>query len=98
MDVRAAIVRSRLAITISNYLVGSARESGPHPGLRRDFPMSGEELRRCDDDDLAVVGFDQLPTAFVDHPMMPSTEQDQVAQVGLAAVHPVDQVMAVAPG
>ena len=54
--------------------------------------------RRREGDDLAGFGFDQLPAAFVDHPMVPATEQDQVVKVSAAAVYPVDYVVAVAPG
>src|SRR5215216_4006802 len=40
----------------------------------------------------------QPPAALVDRPMMGPAQQGQVGQVGGAAVEPVDQVVALAPG
>ena len=40
----------------------------------------------------------QLPAALMDRPMMGSAHQDQVVQVGGAAVQPVPQVMGLTPG
>src|SRR5439155_22965690 len=44
-----------------------------------------------------VFGSDQLPAAFVHHPMMPAAEKDQVVEVGWAALDPVREVMSIAP-
>src|SRR6266566_267185 len=56
----------------------------------------GEGDSRRDRDDLMISRFDQLPAAFVHHPMVPATEQDQVVEVGRPAVYPMHQVMSVA--
>ena len=40
----------------------------------------------------------ELPAALMDRPMMGSAHQDQVVQVGRAAIQPVDQMMGLAPG
>ena len=50
-----------------------------------------------DRDDPAIVGLDQLPAAFVNHPMMPATEEDEVVQVCVSSVDPMHHVMSVAP-
>ena len=74
--------------------------------------MNGEELivrqlvrfsRRTkrehgsDRHDLAIIGFDQLPIAFMHQPVMPQAEEGEVWQITRSAMHPGDQVMAVAP-
>src|SRR5207249_6348229 len=53
--------------------------------------------RRRNHDDLSIA-LDQLPSTLMHHPIMPATEQDQVAEVGFAAVGPMHQVMTVTPG
>src|SRR5215218_6497659 len=40
----------------------------------------------------------ELPAALMDRPMMGSAHQDQVVQVGRAAIQPVDQMMGLTPG
>src|SRR5215211_2013894 len=40
----------------------------------------------------------ELPAALMDRPMMGSAHQDQVGQVGRAAIQPVDQMMGLTPG
>lgn len=47
-----------------------------------------------DREDLTVIGLDQLPLPFVNHPVMPIAEQDQVWLVRSAAFDPMHQVMA----
>jgi hypothetical protein len=56
-----------------------------------------EPDHRRDRHDFAVVGFDDLPVAFVDHPMVSQAEKGEVWQITRSAVHPGDQVMAFAP-
>src|SRR5439155_9750841 len=58
-------------------------------------PGQAERHRGGDAHDLAL-DLDQLPSALVDHAVVALAEQDRVLEVGLAAVHPVHQVMAVA--
>src|SRR5438034_11491297 len=85
---------------------------GPIPGQRRETspPLRGgvEELvgssgeserdRRRDSHDFLIFGLDQLPSALVHHPMVPATEQDEIAEVGRTAMDPVHEVMSIAPG
>src|SRR5438093_13332929 len=51
-----------------------------------------------DADDLALLSLDQLPAALVHQPVMALAQEHAVVEVGLAALDPVHQVMAVAPG
>src|SRR5207249_10067282 len=51
-----------------------------------------------DADDLALLSFDQLPAALVHQPVMALAQEHAVVEVGLPALDPVHQVMAVAPG
>src|SRR5438093_10952093 len=60
-------------------------------------PGQAERHRGGDAHDLAL-DLDQLPPTLVDHAVMALAEQDRVLEVGLPAVDPVHQVMAVAPG
>jgi hypothetical protein len=46
---------------------------------------------------LSFVGLYQLPSAFVNHPVMAMTKQDQVADVGRPASAPVHEVMGGSP-
>ena len=50
--------------------------------------MEDVELRR-DDEVLTIFLADDLPPAFVDHPVMAMAEKDEVFQVGLAASGPM---------
>jgi len=43
-----------------------------------------------------VLGFDQLPSAFMHQPMVPMAEQDQVGQLGVSTIDPVHEVVSVA--
>jgi hypothetical protein len=51
-----------------------------------------------DGGELAVGAADQSPAAFMDRPMMGPAQQDQVVQVGGAAMQPVPQMMGLTPG
>src|SRR2546421_11500165 len=59
-------------------------------------PRQAEGDGGGDGNDLPVIAFDQLPSALVHHAVMPTTEQDQVVELGRTAVDPVHQVMPVA--
>jgi hypothetical protein len=60
-------------------------------------PRHSKKHGRRDSHDLAVVGFNQLPTALVDEPMMPMTEQNLILDFSAAAVQPVHYVVRIAP-
>ena len=68
------------------------------PGFRQNGRSARELLEEVqlgrDGEELSVVGLDQLPLPFVNHPVMPIAEQDEVGQVAGTASDPVDEVMA----
>jgi hypothetical protein len=81
---------------------GGTTSAGSHPGwmLGSDRPVQAA-TRGCRWAGVAVrwpSGRGQLPAALVDRPMVGSAGQGQVGQVGGAAVGPVPQVVALAPG
>src|SRR3989454_7290341 len=86
-----------------SYLV---RPAPPPPTADRPYafgagaPLWREELPEGDGwrdrDDLLIMSFDQLPSTLMHHPMVASTEQDQVVEVGRTALDPMHQVMSIA--
>src|SRR5437868_15538504 len=51
---------------------------------------------RRDGDQPTILGSNQLPSTFMDHPMVTMAEQDLVVDLASAAEQPVDKVVAVA--
>ena len=60
-------------------------------------PWHIESHSRGDRHHPPVIGFDQLPSTFMHQPVMAVAEKDQVGQLGVPSVDPVDEVMSVAP-
>ena len=56
-----------------------------------------KDHRRRHRHDPAVLGLDQLPTAFMNLPVMAATEQDLVLDLTSATVEPVNEMMPVTP-
>src|SRR4029077_3606100 len=54
--------------------------------------------RRSDRHHLTLVCPDQLPSTFMHETVVPATQQDQVVEIRLAAMDPVDEVMPIAVG
>src|SRR6202011_5143019 len=67
------------------------------PGAAGSSRPLVDPVWRRDGEVAAALAFDDLPAPLVDHPVMPMAEQYQVRQVGLAAIDPMLQVVALAP-
>src|SRR5207245_5131963 len=65
-------------------------------GLVRSARQS-ERNGRCNRDDLAILDLDQLPSALVDHPMVPATQKDEVVEICGPAFDPAKDMMPIAP-
>src|SRR5687767_14813843 len=79
----------------------SSRAAGPCPTLAADpgrGGMRGVASVGWGGGEVAVGAAGQLPAALVDRPVVGPADQGQVGQVGGAAVQPVQEMMAFAPG
>src|SRR5580704_6751236 len=65
-------------------------------GIRCPRPRP-ERMRWWDREDPALVGPDHLPAPLMDVPVMAVAELDQILEVGVPAVSPVEDVVGVGP-
>src|SRR5204863_3807972 len=71
-------------------------KEGPIPRLRRGLPHEWGRWR--DGDDPAFLAPEQLPSALMNLAVVPGAQEDQVFQLVAAAMHPVHDVVSIAPG
>src|ERR1700737_4291192 len=95
--------RSDLPTPFAHRLIVSGCESGYNALNSTTRRLIGtargwsKRNRRRDVQHPAIIAMNDLPVALVHHPVVPVTEQDQVAEVGCPAVDPVNHVVRRAP-
>jgi hypothetical protein len=56
-----------------------------------------ERDRGRDGHDPAIVRFDQLPVAFMHHPVMPVAQKREIVEIGRPTMDPVHEMMPITP-